>query len=61
MFCKTNLERNVTVENVLQILEAADRSQETNLICNDPQIIIRPSGGNQNNILEFVIHEIVIG
>jgi len=27
VFCKTNLERNVTVENVMQILEAADRSQ----------------------------------
>ena len=27
MFCKNNLERNVTVENVIQILEAADRSQ----------------------------------
>ncbi len=26
-FCKHNLERNVTVENVVQILEAADRSQ----------------------------------
>ena len=27
VFCKHNLERNVTVENVVQILEAADRSQ----------------------------------
>ena len=26
-FCKHNLERNVTVDNVLQILEAADKSQ----------------------------------
>jgi len=40
VFCKTNLERNVTVENVVQILEAADRSQAAdmkkyalNLIC----------------------------
>ena len=49
------------MENVLQILEAADRSQETNLIINDPQIIIRPSGGNQNNILDFVMHENDIG
>ena len=31
MFCKTNLERNVTVENVLQILEAADRSQAADM------------------------------
>lgn len=27
MFCKHNLERNVTVENVIQILEAAEKSQ----------------------------------
>lgn len=27
MFCKHNLERNVTVDNVLQILEAAEKSQ----------------------------------
>ena len=26
VFCKHNLERNVTVDNVLQILEAADKS-----------------------------------
>lgn len=31
VFCKTNLERNVTVENVLQILEAADRSQASDM------------------------------
>lgn len=31
VFCKTNLERNVTVENVLQILEAADRSQAADM------------------------------
>ena len=31
MYCKTNLERNVTVENVLQILEAADRSQAADM------------------------------
>jgi len=31
VYCKTNLERNVTVENVLQILEAADRSQAADM------------------------------
>ena len=31
MFCKTNLESNVTVENVLQILEALDRSQAADM------------------------------
>jgi len=31
VFCKTNLERNVTVENVLQILEAADRSHASDM------------------------------
>jgi len=31
VFCKENLERNVTVENVLQILEAADRSQASDM------------------------------
>merc|ERR1711994_669117 len=31
VFCKTNLERNVTVENVMQILEAADRSQAADM------------------------------
>ena len=31
VFCKTNLERNVTVNNVLDILEAADRSQASDM------------------------------
>merc|ERR1711887_298116 len=31
VFCKTNLERNVTVENVLQILEAAENSQASDM------------------------------
>ena len=31
VFCKQNLERNVTDENVIQILEAADRSQATDM------------------------------
>lgn len=31
VFCKTNLERNVTMENVMQILEAADRSQASDM------------------------------
>jgi len=30
-FCKQNLEMNVTFENVIQILEAADRMQATDM------------------------------
>ena len=30
-FCKQNLEMNVTFENVIQILEAADRIQATDM------------------------------
>jgi len=41
VFCKTNLERNVTVENVLQILEAADRSQASDMKKYALKIIVR--------------------
>jgi len=41
VFCKTNLERNVTVENVLQILEAADRSQAADMKKYSLNLIVR--------------------
>merc|ERR1712142_2706 len=41
VFCKTNLERNVTVENVLQILEAADRSQASDMKKYSLNLIVR--------------------
>jgi hypothetical protein len=44
VYCKTNLERNVTVENVLQILEAADRSQAADMKKYALSLIVRYFG-----------------
>ena len=40
-FCKNNLERNVTVENVIPILEAADRSQAQDMKKYSLSLIVR--------------------
>ena len=58
VFCKTNLERNVTVENVLQILEAADRSQAADMKKYALNLIVRyfskvTKGRNAYKLLHF--------
>uniref|UniRef100_A0A670IHT3 Leucine zipper like post translational regulator 1 n=1 Tax=Podarcis muralis TaxID=64176 RepID=A0A670IHT3_PODMU len=44
-YCKQNLEMNVTVENVLQILEAADKTQALDMKRHCLHIIVHPAPG----------------